>query len=165
MLHDQTADRMVDVVSQLPHVNATIVPFHLTPGLRETPAVVEKALEEAARRESPKRGTDEGMPHGPTVPGTQPIAALVWRTRATVAGRVKSIRVQPLADGPTLECVLVDGSGEAITLVFLGRHAIAGVSSGTTVKAEGMVGKHRGKLAMINPVYELLSSSDSTGTR
>ena len=38
ILHDQTADRIVDVVSQLPHVNATIIPFHVAPGLKETAA-------------------------------------------------------------------------------------------------------------------------------
>ena len=39
ILHDQTADRIVDIVSQLPHVNATIIPFHVAPGLKETPLV------------------------------------------------------------------------------------------------------------------------------
>ena len=75
---------------------------------------------------------------------------------------MKSIRVQPLADVPTLECVLVDGSGEAITLVFLGRRSIAGLQSGTRLVAEGMVGKHKGKLAIINPAYQLLSASESS---
>jgi hypothetical protein len=80
-----------------------------------------------------------------------------------VTGRVKSLRVQPLADVPTIECVLVDGSGEAITLVFLGRRSMAGLHSGTQLLAEGMVGKHQGRLAMINPAYELLSGSGSVG--
>jgi hypothetical protein len=69
--------------------------------------------------------------------------------------------VQPLADAPTLECVLVDKSGAAITLVFLGRRSIAGLQGGTRMVAEGMVGKHKGKLAMINPTYQLLSASES----
>jgi amino acid transporter len=163
VLHDQTADRMVEVVSQLPHVNATIVPFHVVAGLNENPLVLEEILREAPRREVSKRASETTVPHGPVVPGTQPIAALRWRTRATVAGKVKSIRVRPLGDGPTVECVLVDGSGEGITLVFLGRQSIAGVQNGTLLKAEGMVGKHRGKLAIINPVYELLSASAPGG--
>ena len=91
------------------------------------------------------------------MPGTQPIASLHWRTRARVAGRVKTIRVQPLSEVPTIECVVVDDSGEAITFVFLGRRSIAGLRSGTRMVAEGMVGKHKGKLAMINPSYEVLS--------
>ncbi len=36
ILHDQTADRIVAVVSQLPHVNATIIPFHVSAGLQES---------------------------------------------------------------------------------------------------------------------------------
>ena len=82
-----------------------------------------------------------GAAVGPDPAGAEPISQLQWRTRAKVAGRVKSVRVQPLADVPTLECVLVDGSGEAITLVFLGRRSIAGLHSGTQLIAEGMVGK------------------------
>lgn len=52
-------------------------------------------------------------------------------------------------------------SGEAITLVFLGRRSIGGLRSGSTLTAERMVGKHNGKLAMINPAYELLTPSGS----
>ena len=96
-----------------------------------------------------------------SVPGTQPIASLQWRTRARVAGRVKTIRVQPLSEVPTIECVVADDSGEAITFVFLGRRSIAGLRSGTQMVAEGMVGKHKGKLAMINPSYEVLISESS----
>ena len=74
---------------------------------------------------------------------------------------MKTVRVQPLSEVPTLQCVLVDGSGQAITLVFLGRPSISGLRSGSMLMAEGMVGKHRGKLAMINPAFELLSTSGS----
>jgi amino acid transporter len=175
ILHDQTADRIVDVVSQLPHVNATIIPFHVAPGLSEGPLDVEALLQEVRHAKDPARdGDGQGEPvtatataatNGPptsVLPGMDPISGLQWRTRVRVAGRVKSIRVQPLASVPTLECVLVDGSGEAIILVFLGRRSIAGLHSGTLLRAEGMVGKHKGKLAMINPAYELLSATDPT---
>jgi amino acid transporter len=161
ILHDQTADRVVDVVSQLPHVNATIVPFHVAPGLKETSLALEAVLGtpgglcQAGDPEPSLEADPDPLPHG-----RDPIARLQWRTRAKVAGRVKSVRVRPLADGPILECVLVDDSGEAITLVFLGRRSIAGVRSGARLSAEGMVGKHRGRLAMINPGFELLSPSE-----
>ena len=52
ILHDQTADRIVEIVSQLPHVNATIIPFHVAPGLEETTLVVEPMLDAA----TPARG-------------------------------------------------------------------------------------------------------------
>jgi amino acid transporter len=157
VLHDQTADHIVDIVSQLPHVNATIIPFHVAKGLTESPLAVEALFEEAeVRTELPVRRPDRPSPLEP-----EPISSLRWRTRAKVTGRVKTVRVQPLSDVPTLQCVLVDGSGQAITLVFLGRPSISGLRSGSMLMAEGMVGKHRGKLAMINPAFELLSPSGS----
>jgi hypothetical protein len=171
ILHDQTADRIVEIVSQLPHVNATIIPFHVSGGLKEPE--LELQLEHVLVPDTSRGTTVEppakkhhngaGRPTS-TVPGTQPIATLRWRTRARVAGRVKTIRVQPLSEVPTIECVVVDGSGEAITFVFLGRRSIGGLRSGTRMIAEGMVGKHKGKLAMINPSYEVVASvSDEEG--
>jgi hypothetical protein len=41
-------------------------------------------------------------------------------------------------------------------LIFLGRRTIPGVELGRNVVAEGMVGEHRGYLAILNPVLELL---------
>jgi hypothetical protein len=165
VLHDQTADRIVDIVSQLPHVNATIVPFHVAPGLTENQLTMDSVLEAivppAGPAVPPVPAPAEPMPDVRVPPGSQPISALRWRERARVAGRVKTVRVVPHSDVPTLECVLVDGSGEAITLVFLGRRSIGGLRSGSMLTADGMVGKHRSRLAMINPVFELLSSSDS----
>jgi hypothetical protein len=159
VLHDQTADRIVDIVGQLPHVNATIIPFHVAPGLSENSPSVEAMLgADVSDNAAPPPGNGNSFPG--VMPGMEPIAELQWRSRVQIAGRVKSIRVQPLASIPTLECVLVDGSGEAITLVFLGRRSIAGLQSGTTLRATGMVAKHKGKLSIINPAYELLSTAE-----
>jgi hypothetical protein len=165
ILHDQTADRIVEIVSQLPHVNATIIPFHVSGGLKEPElelqlerVAVPDLIRGAASEPPAKKKNGHGR-HTSPVPGTQPIASLRWRTRARVAGRVKTIRVQPLSEVPTIECVVVDDSGEAITFVFLGRRSIGGLRSGTRMIAEGMVGKHKGKLAMINPSYEVLVSA------
>jgi amino acid transporter len=161
ILHDQTADRIVDIVSQLPHVNATIIPFHVVPGLKETPADVEALLMRDAPGKDPVHVPACEPLASPMRAGTEPISRLQWRSRAAVVGRLKSMRVQSRDDVPTLECVLVDGSGEAITLVFLGRRSIAGLQCGTQLVAQGMIGKHKGRLAMINPEYELLSVSGS----
>ena len=68
---------------------------------------------------------------------------------------MRSVRVAPLHDAPTLELLLVDGSG-AISVVFLGRRAIAGVGVGTRMVVEGTVGVHRARLAILNPSYRLL---------
>jgi hypothetical protein len=67
--------------------------------------------------------------------------------------------VQPWAGVPTLECTLVDQSG-AINLVFLGRRDVPGIGPGARLSAEGMIGRHGGRLAVINPMYEILMASD-----
>ena len=162
ILHDQTADYIVDVVSQLSHVNATIVPFMVAPG-------IERQEEAALATRATKNGRDGRPPRQPaaeaasipasSLKGVTPIAALQWRQSARIAGRVTTLRVQPWSGVPTLECVLVDNSGESIVLVFLGRRSIPGIRSGTLMAVEASVGKHKGMLAMINPLYELLSVS------
>jgi RecG-like helicase len=89
------------------------------------------------------------------VPGRTAILDARWRNHVTVAGRVRSLRVAPLHDAPTLELVLVDDTG-AISVVFLGRRALAGVSVGTRMVVEGTVGVHKARLAILNPTYHLL---------
>ncbi len=163
ILHDQTADQIVEVVSQLSHVNATIVPFLVAPGIEQQ--ISAELLAEPTRRSkraaaTPHPGKPDASPGVPAIAGTTPIAELTWRTRTRIAGRVKSLRVQPWAQAHSLECVLVDASGHAVTLVFLGRQSISGIRSGSLLIAEGMVGKHRNKLAIINPTYELLSVTE-----
>ncbi len=74
-----------------------------------------------------------------------------------MAGRLHSVRIQPLEDVATLEGALTDASGGEIRIVFLGRRQVPGIRTGTQLVAEGMVGDWRGQLAMLNPDYELLS--------
>jgi RecG-like helicase len=83
-----------------------------------------------------------------------PIADVRYRNRACIKGRVRSLRVRPWGDNPTLEVVVVDDTG-GLTLVFLARRHLAGVRPGSVLRAEGMVGAHQRRLAMLNPVYEL----------
>jgi len=83
-----------------------------------------------------------------------PIADVRFRERVKVRGRVRSLRVRPWADSPTLEVVLVDDTG-GITVVFLARRSIGGVRPGTVMSVEGMVGAHERRLAILNPEYEL----------
>jgi RecG-like helicase len=83
-----------------------------------------------------------------------PIADVRYRERANIRGRVRSLRVRPWGDNPTLEVVVVDDTG-GLTLVFLARRHLAGVHPGTVMRAEGVVGAHQRRLAMLNPVYEL----------
>lgn len=102
VLHDQTADRIVDTVSQLPHVNATIVPFHVAPGLQEeAPLPPDPVVEDdGPTPESTVPAPEAPLLAGPIAPGSHAIAALRWRERARVTGRVKTVRVVPHSDVP-----------------------------------------------------------------
>ena len=84
-----------------------------------------------------------------------PIAEVTWRSRVKVAGRVRSMRIQPWAGVATLECTVVDSTG-GLAVVFLGRREVAGVHCGTELVVEGMVGEHGGRLAILNPDYEII---------
>jgi len=94
------------------------------------------------------------MTDAPTIP----ICELRHRERARVKGRVRSLRVRPWADSPTLEIVLVDETG-GIPVVFLARRRIGGIRPGTVMTVEGMVGSHERRLAILNPEYQLESAS------
>jgi RecG-like helicase len=85
------------------------------------------------------------------------IADVRHRERARVRGRVRSLRVRPWADSPTLELVLVDDTG-GITVVFLARRRIGGIRPGSVLTVEGMVGSHERRLAILNPEYILESA-------
>jgi amino acid transporter len=89
---------------------------------------------------------------------TTPISAVVPRQRVRVAGRVKSVRVQPRAGTSNLECVLSDGTG-GILLVFQGRPKIAGIDPGARLVAEGMVGTWSRRPAMLNPTFEVVQGA------
>jgi RecG-like helicase len=77
-----------------------------------------------------------------------------WRQYVRVQGRVRAVRVEPLAGSPSLECTVADESG-AVSVVFFGRREVDGLRIGATLWVEGMAIEHRGRLAIVNPVYEL----------
>jgi RecG-like helicase len=79
------------------------------------------------------------------------------RGRATVAGRVRSLRVQPWSGTPSLECTLADETG-SITVVFFGRREVGGVRLGTIMQVNGVAGEHHGMRAILNPEYRLIST-------
>jgi hypothetical protein len=72
---------------------------------------------------------------------------------------VRSVRVQPWAGVPSLECTLVDSTG-GLAVVFLGRRQVAGIQPGAKLIVEGMVGEHGGRLAILNPDYEIIADTD-----
>jgi RecG-like helicase len=81
-----------------------------------------------------------------------------WRRRVVVEGRVRSVRVVRIAGSCTLECVVEDGSG-AVSVVFLGRARIPGVEVGTRMRVKGTAGERQGRLAILNPDYELMPTN------
>ena len=162
VLHDKTADAILEQVSRLPHCNVTTVPFHLdhhgpTVDLAAivgtvAPDVVTTTANDPMAAVIANGDTDASAG---VLPGHLPIGDARWRRRVKLSGRVRSMRVAPLHDAPTLELVLVDATG-GISVVFLGRRALAGVDVGTKMSIEGTVGIHQNRLALLNPVYELL---------
>ena len=101
--------------------------------------------------------TGHASPIEPTLENVVPIADVRWREHVKVAGRVRAMRVQPWADGvATLEITVADDTA-ALVAVFLGRRHIGGIRLGTELAIEGMVVASRGQLAILNPVYTLLS--------
>ena len=159
LLHDNTAERLSSAVSRLEHVNATIVPFDVEAELKERehrePPATNVAASDGDEAESE---IDKKALH---VPGTTPIPALHPRQRARVAGRVKSMTVQPWGDVPSLQIQLTDNHGK-LNVAFLGRRQIAGLAPGSRIVVEGTVADVRGQLTMINPEYEFVTESQSS---
>jgi hypothetical protein len=145
-------------VSRIEHVNATIVPFDVEGELRDrrrgekgspvgTPSEAEEAEEEI----------DDQL--FSAIQDTVPISNLQPRQRARVAGRVKSLTVQPWGNVPTLQLQLTDDHGK-IVVAFLGRRQIAGLGPGSRIMVDGTVTERRGHLVMINPEYEFVRAGE-----
>ncbi len=91
--------------------------------------------------------------------GVTPIGSLGWRDRASVVGKVASVRITPVSDSPALTCELFDETG-GVVVVFYGRRQIPGVVPGASMRVTGRVGNLEGQLAIANPSYELLKDGD-----
>ncbi len=156
LLHGNTADRIVSAVATVPHVSATIAAFDVGRLLRTAEA--RRSERRVSHRAAVRPSVVQQLPLSAkmtVMEGVVRIGDLAYRQRGRIQGRVHSVRLQPWSGLHALECTVVDGSG-AINLVFLGRRQIAALSPGATIVAEGMVGKHDGRLAMINPGYEII---------
>jgi amino acid transporter len=157
VLHDRTSDELEEVLSTLPHANVTIVPYHV--GRAAPDAAVHHAAKAMVQvKAADQAATVGGGGTGPAVTrdGLAPISSVTFRQRVRVGGRVQSVRVQPWGSAPTLECTVDDGTGRLL-IVFLGRRHVPGVEPGTKLVVEGVVGEHRGRIAVLNPRYELVA--------
>jgi Ca2+/Na+ antiporter len=159
LLHDRTADKIAAVVSRVPNAAATIVPFDTESRGR---AAMRTALSKP--RVNGVNGHGDRLPEIDRVlgadlaPGRNSIGALRARQPATVHGRIRSVRLQPLASSPVLVCEVVDETG-GVELLFYGRRSIPGLVTGATITASGRTMSHQGRLAIANPRYELMPAS------
>ena len=164
VLHDRTADSIVQAVAIVPHVSATIVPFNFYDYERkiglETEIETDIAAERRAGEDSHRRRDKSALPGDERLRersvGAVAISDTEWRQRAKVAGRIKSVRVQTGTAASNLECTLADESG-TLLLVFQGRPNIPGIEPGARLVVEGMVGSWEHSMAMLNPDYELIA--------
>ena len=188
LLHDRTADKIAAVVSQVPHVSATIVPYNLEPSgplaRRSRQAVERRPCAGGGRRRGARRpagaGRRRGRDRAPArreraAPRPRPSAAdqaLARRSdrdpapSATCSGAsgcgwpAGSARCgsSPGPGRPTSSASWPTAPGR-ILLVFQGRPQIPGIEPGARLVAEGMVGAWGRRLAIFNPDYELVAGS------
>ena len=179
VLHDHTADHIAAFVDQLPNVNATIVPFQL--GKRRKILVPWKAggehgshamhdaeygtikssrgAREAGAKTAAERAAGFQSPSTTGLSaGTVPIGNVRPRQPARVAGRIKTVRVQPRAGVSSLECTIADGTGQLMA-VFQGRRRVAGVEPGARIVVEGMVAARGRYVVMVNPLYWIIPAA------
>jgi RecG-like helicase len=88
-----------------------------------------------------------------TIPGTTRIADAPVRSPAKIAGVVRRITVRPVEGYESLEALISDGTGE-VEVVWMGRRSIPGLSLGTHVVVDGVLGEQRGQVRMVNPTFE-----------
>jgi amino acid transporter len=160
LVHDRTADNLVETLSAMPHCNVTIVPYHLARSGAAPELVKPVAAESESGRSKTRRmksAAGAAAQGGADLPADRfPIAELAPRQRARVAGKVYSMRVHPWSGVAALELTIVDDTG-ALAVVFFGRRQLPGVNAGTHVLVEGLVGEHHGRMAMLNPAYQILT--------
>ena len=74
--------------------------------------------------------------------------------RTTIAGRLRSVTLRPVASAPAVEAELWDGTGR-LTLLFLGRRRIPGITPGRHLEVTGRPVLRDGEWCMVNPRYVL----------
>lgn len=87
------------------------------------------------------------------IPDTVRIADAPLRERVKIAGVIKRITVFPMEGHEALEALVSDGTGE-VMVRFMGRRGISGLTLGTRVAVEGVLGEKRGEVWMMNPRLE-----------
>lgn len=84
------------------------------------------------------------------------VAEVGARRKVHLTGFVSSMVVHPRSAAPTLEVDLVDGTG-SITVIWLGREEIPGITPGTRLAVSGFAANRGHHRVMYNPRYEILA--------
>jgi RecG-like helicase len=100
-----------------------------------------------------QRYAEEILAWARNVPASVRIAEAQPRSRVKIAGVVRRITVRPLEGNESLEAILFDGTGE-VTVVWMGRRAIRGLSLGTRLIVEGLLAEQRSERRLVNPTFE-----------
>ena len=88
-----------------------------------------------------------------TVEGSIRIADAPMRQPVRIAGVIRRMTVLPMQGKEALQALISDGTGE-VTIVFMGRRGIGGLSLGKRVVVEGVLAEHRSEVRMVNPKLE-----------
>ncbi|MEZ5090494.1 MAG: OB-fold nucleic acid binding domain-containing protein [Micropruina sp.] len=96
----------------------------------------------------------QGEADAPAPTGPSAIADVADRERATLRGRIAVLTLRPRSGTPWLEAEFTDGSG-TLTLIWMGRRDIPGVTAGRELEVTGRVSWVDGRRRMYNPYYQL----------
>ena len=87
------------------------------------------------------------------IPSTVRVCEARSRSKARIAGVVRRITIRPVQGFEALEAMLWDGTGE-VSALWLGRRSIGGMVLGSRMVIEGVVGRDRESLRIVNPTFE-----------
>ena len=88
-----------------------------------------------------------------TIDGSVRIADAPMRQPVKIAGVIRRMTVLPMEGKEALQALVSDGTGE-VTIVFMGRRGIGGLTLGKRVVVEGVLGEQRGDVRIVNPRLE-----------
>lgn len=97
-------------------------------------------------RDLRKSYAEEGLDWIGEAPDREPIR---------LRGTLRTVTLRPRGGVPALEAELFDGTG-VLTVVWLGRRRIAGITPGRSIEVRGRIGRHDGQRIIYNPRYELM---------
>jgi RecG-like helicase len=89
--------------------------------------------------------------------GATLISQLQDRQWARLRGTISVLTMKPRSGTPWLEAEFSDGSG-TVTLIWMGRRAIPGITAGRELTVSGRISYVDGQRRLYNPLYELIAS-------